>query len=249
MLCLLHRLPASRKRGSSRCVLHLLMLNTVPLRSKLAAKALLPSPAQPGGIASQKPANAAKPPWQPDCCDGGFILSDGRGQGRTAGRCSLHAAAGKFPAACPLQAFCPAELHGPFAGPPKGMDAAARTSPRSGNSSLPCPAPPKARKEGRRYGRGCAPHSLPLRNISHASAAARPLQAFCPAELHGPFAGLQRNGRRRAHLTTQRKFFPARPRQRPGKKGAGMAGAVRLTACPCGTSAMPAQWKGRRPAG
>ena len=121
------------------------MLNTVPLRSKLAAKALLASPAQPGGIASQKPANAAKPPWQPDCCHGGFILSDGRGQGRTAGRCSLHAAAGKFPAACPGR------------------------------------LPPIL----------CKPSAL---------------QGCIP--LCGP---AQRNGRRRAHLTTQRKFFPSLP--------------------------------------
>ena len=42
--------PASRKRGSSHCVILLLVLNTISLRSKLTAKALLLSPAQPRGV-------------------------------------------------------------------------------------------------------------------------------------------------------------------------------------------------------
>ena len=44
--------PAPRKRGSSRCVLHLLILYTISLRSKPAAKALLLSPAQLRGVVS-----------------------------------------------------------------------------------------------------------------------------------------------------------------------------------------------------
>ena len=46
--------PASRKRASSRCMPHLfgMVLNTIPLRSKLTAKAFLPSPAQPRVVVS-----------------------------------------------------------------------------------------------------------------------------------------------------------------------------------------------------
>ena len=42
--------PATCKRDSSHYVLTFLVLNTIPLRSKLAAKAFLLSPAKPGGV-------------------------------------------------------------------------------------------------------------------------------------------------------------------------------------------------------
>ena len=57
MLCLLHHLsrPPPRKRDSCPpCVLHLFVLYTIPLRSKLAAKALLLSPAQWGSVVLRK---------------------------------------------------------------------------------------------------------------------------------------------------------------------------------------------------
>ena len=54
--------PAPRKRGSSRCVLHLLILYTIPLRSKLTAKAFLLSPAQPGIVVLLKQKECKKAP-------------------------------------------------------------------------------------------------------------------------------------------------------------------------------------------
>ncbi len=62
MLCLLCRSPRPRKPGvlPAACCISL-VLNTIPIRPKLAAKALLRSPAQPGVVILLKQAKTAPP--------------------------------------------------------------------------------------------------------------------------------------------------------------------------------------------
>ena len=59
MLCLLHHLPRPRKRGSSRCTLHLFGVEGHPASPGTGSKSLLLSPAELGDISlkhtTQKP--------------------------------------------------------------------------------------------------------------------------------------------------------------------------------------------------
>ena len=154
----------------------------------------------------------------------------------------------------PPSALCkPSALQGciPLCGPAQrnGRRRAHLTTQRKFFPSLPGPAKGPERRAPVWPGL-CASQPAPAEHQPR-QRSRPPSASFLPCRTAWPLCGPPKEWTppRAPHHAAEILPFPARPRQRPGKKGAGMAGAVRLTACPCGTSAMPAQWKGRRPAG